>query len=58
MRDPWCGGVAKNLMSGHKLYRPSLQALFDQHGTPGSKATLSPTCNRCTPGPTSVITLQ
>ena len=24
-REPCTGGVAKNLMSGHKLYRPSLQ---------------------------------
>ena len=24
-KDPWCGGVAKNLMSGSRLYRPSLQ---------------------------------
>ena len=36
------GGVAQNLMSWHKLYRPNLQKEHIRQGTPGSMATLSP----------------
>ena len=35
-----------------------LQALLDQQGTPGSRATRSPTLSRFTPGPTSTTVLQ
>ena len=38
--------------------QPHLQALLDQHGTPGSSATLSPTFKRLTPAPTCTTVLR
>mmetsp|Transcript_35889 Transcript_35889/g.86387 ORF Transcript_35889/g.86387 Transcript_35889/m.86387 type:complete len:201 (-) Transcript_35889:189-791(-) len=51
--DPWIGGVAKNRMSGHKLYFPSLHCSQVSQGTPGSRATRSPTLQLVTLAPTS-----
>jgi hypothetical protein len=44
-REPWIGGVAKNFISGHKLYRPSLLRSHLKQPIPCSSATRSPrTC--------------
>lgn len=52
-REPWTGGVAKNFISGHRLYRPSLQSWHRQQLIPGSNATRSPGTRDFTWGPTS-----
>lgn len=52
-REPWTGGVAKNFMSGQRLYLPSLQSWHRQQLIPGSNATRSPGARDFTSEPTS-----
>ena len=52
-REPWIGGVAKNFISGQRLYRPSLQRSHRQQPVPGSSATRSPGASVVTSDPTS-----
>ena len=47
------GGVAKNAMSGHRLYAPEVHVGQAPHGTPGSSATRSPTARWDTPLPSA-----
>jgi hypothetical protein len=55
-RHPCTGGVAKNRMSSHRLYRPPLQWPQRRQLMPGSSATRSPADRCVTPGPTSSTT--
>ena len=53
-REPWTGGVAKNFISGQRLYRPVLHSWHCPQLTPGSKATWSPTWQVLTSDPVSI----